>query len=156
MQNTNYPPPPPYSPSTNIFPIGFDQPPQQQPHPIVHGPPPLNSAHPIVQGPPPLNSANVLPAQQVTYVTTPLVYPQPTIAALNSTPRPYQSFRGIGFRDRKAAYVGLAVFGVVFLVFLVIFLVVFFTIFNKASKEFDEAAERHKEFKQKYFPENNW
>ncbi|KAK5648904.1 hypothetical protein RI129_003796 [Pyrocoelia pectoralis] len=144
--------PPPYSPAT--APIGFEQPhPQTLPYPYNGQPPNPIPQQCNIGPPPPLNAYNITPATQVTYVSSPLVSQQPTIAALNSTPRYYQPFRGVGFTNRRHAYIGFAIFGVVFVVFLIVFLTVFFTVFNKASHEFDEAKQRQDEFRRKYFPE---
>lgn len=159
--------PPTYSTAT--APIGFQL--QHNPHsttsngsnppyPPVGAIPPYPTGqgplHPFPQpvgitSPPPLN------AYPTHAVSAPLMHQEPTIAALNATPR-YQSYRGFNYRLGKGrAFISL----VVFVVFLIIFLIVFFTIFNKSSqfnKEFEETKKRQEEFRRKHFPEHsdNW
>ncbi|XP_031347164.1 uncharacterized protein LOC116173668 isoform X2 [Photinus pyralis] len=145
--------PPPYSTAT--APIGFHLPENPQYTTSSSGNPPYppvgSTPYPTEQGPMHpfpqpigITSPSPLNAYPTHAVSAPLMQQQPTIAALNATPR-YQSYRGFGWRNRKG---GAVISIIVFVIFLIIFLIVFSTIFKKSSefhKEFEETRQRQEE-----------
>lgn len=144
--------PPPYSSGTSA-PMAIGQQPQihNSPYPIYDGQPQPNFAVPS----PPLNTYNAAPTSQSPYMSSPLIQ-QPTIAAVNVTPRYYEPrpFGGMGFRNPKHNYIAIGIIVAGFLVFVIIFLIVFFTIFNKATEAFDDIRHTQDKYTKKHFPDN--